>query len=240
MRCILTHWVLLTYICRNELGWSLVYTSPARCQSLPVFRGSNEKKWMHISCFRKTGKTYSIQNCAFIWYVPLVGSFHIVTENMWKCSFCEQISQTLLLWYELRAQQQLFFKTTSQYITMTSPTMMTSSNETFSALLGPLCGESTGHRRIPLTKASDAELRCSLWSAPEQTVEQTIETRVIWEAIATIITSLLWQIVLFIYRSIQGNNTEIKKFPITDFCDGNLSVNGFPLQKASNAESGPK
>ena len=28
---------------------------------------------------------------------------------------------------------------------------------------GPLCGEFTGHRRIPLTKASDAELWCVLW-----------------------------------------------------------------------------
>ena len=29
------------------------------------------------------------------------------------------------------------------------------------------------HQWIPLTKASDAELSCFLWSAPEQTVEQT-------------------------------------------------------------------
>ena len=44
--------------------------------------------------------------------------------------------------------------------------------ETFSALLqGPLCGEFTGHRWIPLTKASDVELWCFLWSTPEQTVE---------------------------------------------------------------------
>ena len=31
----------------------------------------------------------------------------------------------------------------------------------------PLCGEFTGHRWIPRTKASDAELWCFLWSAPE-------------------------------------------------------------------------
>ena len=31
---------------------------------------------------------------------------------------------------------------------------------------GPLCGEFTGHRWIPLTKASDVELWCFLWSAP--------------------------------------------------------------------------
>ena len=34
----------------------------------------------------------------------------------------------------------------------------------------PLCGEFTGHRWIPRTKASDAELRCFHWSAPEYVV----------------------------------------------------------------------
>ena len=42
-----------------------------------------------------------------------------------------------------------------------------------------------------VTKASDAELWCFLWSVPEQTVEQTIETPVIWDAIALFRTSLL-------------------------------------------------
>ena len=35
----------------------------------------------------------------------------------------------------------------------------------------PLCEQFIGHRWIPLTKASDAELWCFLWSAPEHTVE---------------------------------------------------------------------
>ena len=51
-------------------------------------------------------------------------------------------------------------------------------------------GESTGHRWIPLTKASDAELWCFLWLAPEQTVEQTVEKPMIWDTIALIETSL--------------------------------------------------
>ena len=41
--------------------------------------------------------------------------------------------------------------------------------ETSIALLALLWGETTGHRWIPLTKASDAVLWCFLWSAPEQT-----------------------------------------------------------------------
>ena len=57
----------------------------------------------------------------------------------------------------------------------------------------PLCGEFTGHRWIPLTKASDVKLWCVLWSASEQTVDQTMEMPVIWDAIALNVTSLKWQ-----------------------------------------------
>ena len=40
--------------------------------------------------------------------------------------------------------------------------MMTSSNGNIFRVTGPLCGEFTGHRGIPRTKASDAELWCFL------------------------------------------------------------------------------
>ena len=43
---------------------------------------------------------------------------------------------------------------------------MTSSNGNIFRVTGPLWGEFTGHRWIPLTKASDTELWCFLWSAP--------------------------------------------------------------------------
>ena len=68
--------------------------------------------------------------------------------------------------------------------------MMTSSNGNIFRVTGPLCGESISHRWIPLTKTSDAELWCLIWSASEQTVKQTIETQVTWNAIASIMTSL--------------------------------------------------
>ena len=41
----------------------------------------------------------------------------------------------------------------------------------------PFARETTGHRWIPFTKASDAVLWCFRWSAPEQTVDQTIDLR---------------------------------------------------------------
>ena len=45
--------------------------------------------------------------------------------------------------------------------------MMMSSNENIFRVTGPLCGQFIGHRWIPHTKASDAELWYFLWSAPE-------------------------------------------------------------------------
>ena len=56
-----------------------------------------------------------------------------------------------------------------------------------------LWGKSIGHRWIPLTEASDAESWYFPWSVPEQMVEQTIDTPVIWYAIALIMTSLQCQ-----------------------------------------------
>ena len=45
--------------------------------------------------------------------------------------------------------------------------IMTSSNGNIIRVTGHLCGEFTGHRWIPRTKACDAELWYILWSAPE-------------------------------------------------------------------------
>ena len=55
---------------------------------------------------------------------------------------------------------------------------------------GLMRGEFTGHRWIPRTKASDAELWCFLWSLHKPAVEQTTETLVIWDAITLSVTSL--------------------------------------------------
>ena len=51
---------------------------------------------------------------------------------------------------------------------MLTRVMMTSSNGNIFRVAECLCGEFTGHHWIPLTKGSDAELWCSLWSATGQ------------------------------------------------------------------------
>ena len=73
--------------------------------------------------------------------------------------------------------------------------MMTSSNGDIFRVTGHLCGEFTGHRWIPRTKASDAGLSCFLWSV--WTIEWAIVRLVIWDAIAPIMTSHNYR-----YRSI--------------------------------------
>ena len=69
---------------------------------------------------------------------------------------------------------------------------MSSSNANIFHVTCPLCGELTGHRLILPTKANVVELWCFLSSAPEQTVEKTIETPVICDTIVIIMTSLEW------------------------------------------------
>ena len=71
-----------------------------------------------------------------------------------------------------------------------SVVMTTTSNGDIFCVTGHLCGELTGYRWIPVTKASDVELWWFLWSAPKQTVELTIEMLVIWDTVAFIMMSL--------------------------------------------------
>ena len=75
-------------------------------------------------------------------------------------------------------------------ISKRSALMLKSWNGSIFRVTGPLCGEFIGQRWISLAKASDVELWCFLWSSPEQMVELTIETPVIWDVIALIMTPL--------------------------------------------------
>ena len=58
--------------------------------------------------------------------------------------------------------------------------MMTLVNGNIFRVTGPLWGESTVQRWIPLTKASGAELWCFLWLAHEQTVWFETPSRSLW------------------------------------------------------------
>ena len=60
------------------------------------------------------------------------------------------------------------FSKGSQHLVTSKLSMMTSSNGNIFRVTGHLCGEFTGPRWIPRTKASDAELWCFLWSLKEK------------------------------------------------------------------------
>ena len=64
------------------------------------------------------------------------------------------------------------------------------SNENIFRVIGPFVRGILRSPVTPLVKANSAKLWFFLWSAPVQTVEQTIDTPVIWGANALIITSL--------------------------------------------------
>ena len=66
----------------------------------------------------------------------------------------------------------VLLKITDAHITKLTHNMMKLSNGNIFHVTDPLCGEFTGHRWIPLTKASGAELWCFLLSVYEQMVEQ--------------------------------------------------------------------
>ena len=79
----------------------------------------------------------------------------------------------VVIWFGLKAESLLTFHINFPLITpmfhhashdsvpvCISTCMMTSSKRNIFRVIGPLCGEFTGHQWIPLTKASDAELWC--------------------------------------------------------------------------------
>ena len=72
-------------------------------------------------------------------------------------------------------------------------TLMTSSNGSIVHVTGLVRGIHPSPVDSP-HNASDAELWWFLWSAPEQTIEQTIERPVIWNGIALITATLRWQL----------------------------------------------
>ena len=117
------------------------------------------------------------------------------------------------------------FEPCVKYCCLTFIIRVTSCNGNFFfRVTGLLCGEFTGQRWIPPTKASDVALWCFLWSAPQATAGQTVETSVIGDAIAPVMMSLEW-----VFPSITGTgywwwckvwcttDTSLKQYIMTGF-----------------------
>ena len=138
------------------------------------------RDWSACLQHRLTGKTmYTLSHlmvpCYFAELCKKKKKTYWPTDQMWRPT-CEYTNRLVLWAARLRRCRQIQTHTV---------TRRRHQMETFSALL-TLCAGNWIHP----TKASDAELLYFLWSSPEQTAEQTIETQVIWDAIALIMTSL--------------------------------------------------
>ena len=136
------------------------------------------------------------------WIIVSIRSHKGLTYKMHKTSVWN--NDCLVYWciYASSCLGELFHMGFKRY------NKMTSSNENIFRVSGPLWGESIGHRWIPLTKAGDAELWYFLWSAPDQTTEQTAQMPVIWDAVSLIVTSLWW--------SMETGNLNIREFMVVE------------------------
>ena len=129
-----------------------------------------------------------------------------------KCNFwhVQASVSAILLWCSLVYMTQLLLPATDNYLwyqfeikfnkrhvdlwellhKVMKQLMMTSSAGNIFRVTEVLCEEFTGHRWTVRLKASNAELWYFLWSVAEPTVEQKMETPVIWDDIPLIMTSL--------------------------------------------------
>ena len=116
------------------------------------------------------GHTLSAQSSHYInQYWSSLLTHVCVTQRQWFKSVRPNgkiaMAIVLLHWYAKFAHATAFIAT--GYVEGFQNDMVTSSNGNIFRVTGHLCGEFTGQRWIPSTRASDAELRYFLWSAPE-------------------------------------------------------------------------
>ena len=108
------------------------------------------------------------------WRRYKIGSDNKIVKQCIKCYKQPSIHGDVITWKHSRYCWSLtdsYCKGAVIRSLMFPVSMMTSWIGNLFRVTGSLCGELTGDRWIPCTKASDAELWCFLWSAPEYTVE---------------------------------------------------------------------
>ena len=127
----------------NVSIWWRHHVNYSRCQTLAM-RVNKQPCWTHVTCLALEMRSISKQKCrhgTIIIHLATKRAIGMPGACAWACDNPIALSEKKV--------------------------MMTSSNENISPVTGPLCGEFTGDRWIPLTKASDAERWCFLWSTPE-------------------------------------------------------------------------
>ena len=167
----LIHWGWVTRMCVSKLDNHLFTWGFVTCLALSTW---NIVKW---TLEDKLPWHYNMKSNKFI----AENAFENVvckmdaTLSLSQC-FKAQVWIQVLLWSqsiqtaknrgETLPWTELTYSNHSKRLPFSAP-MTTSSNGNIFRVTGHLCGEFTGPRWIPRTKASDAELWCFLWLASE-------------------------------------------------------------------------
>ena len=149
-----------------------------RC--IPLTKASDAELWCFI--------IKSFWNLSGVWTVETIANIkrlakwkHKYREKSWfyGTSYFNGLAEKLILhtlfgiiWLAPGESYHYNFEVLGKYSLLIhhvvgTGIMMTSSNGNIFCVRGHLGGEFAGHRRIPRTKATDAELWCFLWSEPE-------------------------------------------------------------------------
>ena len=138
--------------------------------------------WNHENCHPHLVKSffskYVLTNTDFLFFFLMICSFAHV--DMYEQN-ADNFTYPLLCWIYLRKQKYVYMYF-FHFFPLRWPRLVNilPRGRQWSVFLqhddvikwkyfrvtGPLCGEFTGQRWIPLTKASDADLWCFLWTAP--------------------------------------------------------------------------
>ena len=116
--------------------------------------------------FEHAIKNFPVSHCCLCYILmPLQLCPHILLYGpyrVWNKSYLLTVNLNCPTWWNLGLKVH-----PATFWILITKNMMTSSNENIFRVTVPLCGEFIGHRWILRTKASDADLWCFLWSAPE-------------------------------------------------------------------------
>ena len=134
---------------------------------------------------------------------------HLVFKCTRDADRCENITDLILPQTSFRRENDVY-----------ELNMMTSSYGNIFSVTNHLCEECTGHRWIPRTKASDAELWCFLWSVPawrltKQSWGWWFERRLLWRYINDWLNIF---ILSFLTKYIKTSTTIRHIYPSTISC----------------------
>ena len=162
MKLILTHWYrdkitgILQTTFSDEFSWMKMYQFRWRFHPV-LFPINNIPLLAQIMAWRRSGDKPLSEPMMFnlLAHICVTRPQWVSIQGLWQYPY-----ETHLKLKSLKSPLLLTYFSVAH-------SMMTSSNENSFRVTSPLCGEFTGHRWIPLTKANDAELWCFLWSVPE-------------------------------------------------------------------------